>query len=76
MYPAMGRYYNQAFNDMWGKWKKNCIVKKSLWPVPTQGIVEQAEQNGELHPSKETVDVPSDHSESKVAEDTPDKGYN
>ena len=26
------------------------IVKKPLWPVPTQGVVEQAAQNGVLRP--------------------------
>ena len=31
---------------------ERCIVNKPLRPVPTQSIVEQAEQNGELRPER------------------------
>ena len=53
MYPAIRRYDDQAFHDISEKsGKKKIIVKKSLRPVPIQGIVEQAEQNGELSPQR------------------------
>ena len=45
MYPAIRRYDDQALDDMSeksGKKKRSFIVKKSLRPVPYQGIVEQA----------------------------------
>ena len=32
--------------------KKNFIIKKPLWPVPSQDIVEQAKQNGKLEPQQ------------------------
>ena len=51
--PAISRYDDQAVDDTSEEsgGKKTFIVQKSLWPVPpTHGIVEQAEQNGELRP--------------------------
>ena len=43
MYQAIRKYDDQAFNDMREeRGKKHVIVKKLVWPVPNQGIVEQA----------------------------------
>ena len=46
MYPAICQYDEHAFNDMSEESEKNkqTLVNKSLRPVPTQGIVEQAEK--------------------------------
>ena len=47
MYPAIHRYDDQAFDYISEESeKKNFIVKKSLWHIPSQGIVEQTQQNG------------------------------
>ena len=32
--------------------KKNFIVKKSLWPVPSQGMVEQAKTHDGFRPQR------------------------
>ena len=56
------------------KKKKTLSLKKSLRPVPSQGILEQAEQNGELTPERSNLKTPS--RESEMTEDAPDKGYN
>ena len=42
IYPEICRYDDQAFDDMSEESGKKNIVKKQLWPVPSQGIVEQA----------------------------------
>ena len=40
MYPAICSYDDQAFDDMSEEIEKNnFIIKKSLWPVPSQRIV-------------------------------------
>ena len=58
MYAEICWYKDQAFDNMSEeslKKKKHfeCfIVNKPLWPVPTQGIAEQANQNGELRPQQ------------------------
>ena len=45
MYPAIHSYDDQAFDDMSEEsGKKRFIIKKPLWPVPSQGIVEQAKK--------------------------------
>ena len=48
MYPAIRRSDDQAFDNMsedrGKKTKKHDIVKKSLQPVTSQGIVEQAKK--------------------------------
>ena len=67
MYPAISSCDEQVFDNMNEESeKKNFIIRKSLPPVLTQGIVEQAEQNGDLRP----------HRGREVSEDMPDKGYN
>ena len=56
MYPAIHNYDDQALNDVSEESEKNkIIVKKPLWPVPSQGIFEQAKDNGELRPQRGTV---------------------
>ena len=45
MYIAIHRYDDQAFDDMSEESEKQFqrfIVQKLLWPVPSQGIVEQS----------------------------------
>ena len=49
MYTEIHSYDEQAFNNMSEEGEKNkhferFIVKKSLWPVPSQGIVEHAKK--------------------------------
>ena len=64
MYTAICSYDEQAFDDIneeSGKKPKHFdhfIINKPLWPVPIQGIVEQAEQNGELRPQQGRVRCP------------------
>ena len=50
MYPAICWCDDQAFDDISKECeKKEFIVKKSLWSVPSKGIVEQAKKkNGGL----------------------------
>ena len=55
MYPAIHWYDDQAFDMSEESEKNNLIVKKPLWPVPSQGIVEQANKNGELRPQLVTA---------------------
>ena len=50
MYPAIRSYDEQAFDNMSEEGGKKLIVMKLLRPVPTQGIVEQTEQNDESRP--------------------------
>ena len=54
MSPVIHRYDDQAFVDISEESEKikYFIVKKS-WPVPTRGIDEHAEQNGELRPQRD-----------------------
>ena len=56
MYPAIHVYDDQAFDDKNEENEKKInecfIVKKPLRHVPSQGIVEQAKQNGELSPQQ------------------------
>ena len=45
MYPAIRRNDEQTFDDMSEESeKKNFIIKKSVWPLPSQGIVEQVKK--------------------------------
>ena len=46
MYPAIRQYDEQTFDDMSEESEKNFIIKKPLWSAPSQGIAEQAKQNG------------------------------
>ena len=59
MYPAIRRNDEQTFDDMSEESeKKNFIIKKSVWPLPSQGIVEQVKKNGEFRPHWGTVWFP------------------
>ena len=45
MYPVICSSDEQGVDNMSEEsGKKNFIIKKSLWPVPSQGIVEQAKK--------------------------------
>ena len=45
MYPAIHRYDEQVFGYINEESEKiNFIIKKSLWPVPSEGMVEQAKK--------------------------------
>ena len=46
MYTMIRSYDEQAFDMSEESGKKNFIVKKSLRPVPGQGMVEQAKKHG------------------------------
>ena len=51
MYPAIRSHDEQAFdNNMSEESEKKTIVKKSLWPVPSQGKDEQAKKHGGFRP--------------------------
>ena len=53
MYPAIRSYDEQAFDNMSEESeKKNFIVEKSLWPVQSQDMVEQAKQHGGFRPQR------------------------
>ena len=53
MYPAIRSYDEQAFDNMSEEsGKKNFIVQKSLRPVPSQGMVEQAKKHGGFRPQR------------------------
>ena len=61
MYTAICSYDEQAFDNMSEESKKyNFIVRKSLWSVPSQGMVEQAKNMAASGPSEVTWDTPSD----------------
>ena len=47
MYPAICTYDDQAFNNMSeeSEEKNNFVMNKSLRPVPSQGMVEQAKKH-------------------------------
>ena len=47
-------YDEQAFDNMSeeSEEKKNSIIKKSLRPVPSQGMVEQAKKHGGFRPQR------------------------
>ena len=49
MYTTICSYEEQAF-DMSEERKENFIVKKSLRPVPSEGMVEQAKKHGGFRP--------------------------
>ena len=53
MFPAIRNYDEQAFDNMSEQSEeKNFIVKKSLRPVPSQGMVEQAKNHGGFRPQR------------------------
>ena len=53
MYPAICSYDEQAFDKMSEEsGKKNSIIKKSLQPVPSQGMVEQVKKHGGFRPQR------------------------
>ena len=53
MYPAIHSYDELAFNNMSEESENNnFIVKKSLWPDPSQGMVEQANKHGGFRPQR------------------------
>ena len=54
MYPAIRSDDEQAFDNMSeeSEKKKNFIIKKSFWPVPSQGMVEQAKKHGGFIPQR------------------------
>ena len=59
IYPEIHRNDEQAFNNMSEESENNnFIVKKSLRPVPSQGIVEQAKNMAALDPSEVTQETP------------------
>ena len=49
MYTVIRSYYEQAFDNMSEESeKKKFIIKKSLRPVPSQGMIEQAQKTWRL----------------------------
>ena len=42
----------QEFNNMSVESGKKTLVKKSFWPVPSRGMVEQAKKHGDLRPQR------------------------
>ena len=52
IYPVICSYDEQAFDNMSEESENNFIVKKSLRPVPSQGMVEQAKTHGGFKPQQ------------------------
>ena len=53
MYTTIHSCDEQAFDNMSEEGeKKNFILRKSLWPVPSQGMVEQAKKHGGFRPKR------------------------
>ena len=53
VYPAIRIYDEQAFRNMSEENENNnFIIKKSLRPVPSQGMVEQARKHGGFRPQR------------------------
>ena len=53
MYPAIRSYDEQAFDNMSEESEKdNFIIEKSLRPVSSQGMVEQAKKHGSFRPQR------------------------
>ena len=77
MYPAIRNYDEQAFDNMSeeSEEKKTFIIKKSLRPVPSQGMVEQAKKTWRLQTPARLPRKRFKTPESEVADDAPDKGY-
>ena len=68
----------QAFNNMSGESeKKYFIVKELFWPVPSQGMVEQAKKHGGFRPQRGYPgEALRPQPKREVTTDAPDKGYN
>ena len=73
MCPAIHNYDEQAFDNMSEESENNFISKKSLWPVPSQGKVEQAKKHGGLRPQRGYPGNAFETPESEVAENRPIK---
>ena len=52
MFPAIRSDDEQAFNMSEESGKKSFIVKKSLRPVPSQSMIEQAKKHGGFRPQR------------------------
>jgi len=53
MCPVIHRYDHQAFDNMSEESaKKSLIVKKSLQPVPSEGMAEKAKKHGDFRPQR------------------------
>ena len=53
MYTAIRSSDEKAFDNMSEESDKtNFLVEKSLWPVPSQGMVEQAKKHGGFRPQQ------------------------
>ena len=59
MYTTIHSYDEQAVVNMSEESeKKPVVVQKSLWPVPSQGMVEQAKNMAASDPSEVTQETP------------------
>ena len=75
MYPAI-RSYEQAFDNMSEESENNnFIVKKSLWPIPSRGMVEQVKKHGGFRPQQ---GYPGNtlRPRKRSGRGSPDEGYN
>ena len=52
IYPAIRSYDEQAFEMSEESENNNFIVKKSLQPVPSHGMIEQAKKHGSFRPQR------------------------
>jgi len=58
MYTAICSYDEQAIDTSEESEKKTLSVKKSLWPVPSQDVVEQAKNMAASDPSEVNQETP------------------
>ena len=58
------------------KIKKQTIVQESLRPVPSEGMVEQANKHASFRPQQSYLGNALRPPKSEVAEEAPDEGYN
>ena len=56
--------------------KKNFIMKESLWPVLSQGMVEQAKKHGGFCPQRGKPGYASRPQRARWTRMVPEKGYN
>ena len=65
MYAAIHSCDDQAFYNLSEESENtNFILKKSLWPVQSKGMTEQAKNMAALNPSEVTQETPEDSIES------------
>ena len=77
MYPAICNYDEQAFDYVSEESENNnFIVEKLLWPVSSQGMVEQAKNHGGFTPQQGNPGCALRPHRERGGRGSPDEGYN